>query len=135
MVGAILTWLALILGAGALSGVRVRPRFCWGLTALAVPLIGIALTALQRKRVRAARKAGGCANGQTVNIVWRAKNNSPLPVLQLRLRVLLENKLTGEQTRRTIRLQAARTHPPRRRRRFPAGTAEASVSARACGAV
>ena len=97
MVGAILTWLALILGAGALYIWRQSPAaLLLGLTALAVPLIGIALTALQRKRVSVRlEKPEDVQSGQTVNIVWRAENNSPLPVLQLRLRVLLAASRSG----------------------------------------
>ena len=98
-----------------------------GLTALAVPLIGIALTALQRKRVSVRlEKPEDVQSGQTVNIVWRAENNSPLPVLQLRLRVLLENELTGEQTRRTIRLQAGA---------HASAETQAAFSSRYCGSV
>lgn len=128
MVGAILTWLALVLGAGALCIWRQSPAaLLLGLTALAAPLIGIALTALQRKRVSVRlEKPEDVQSGQTVNIVWRAENASPLPVLQLRLRVLLENELTGEQTRRTIRLQAGA---------HASAETQAAFSSRYCGSV
>ena len=128
MAGAILTWLALLLGAGTLYVWRQdAASLLLGLTVLVVPAISIAAAALMRKHVHVQmEKPADVQSGQETSISWSVRNDAVLPALHLHLRVLIENELTGEQMRQTIRLQAGG--------RASSG-AQASFCSRYCGSV
>ena len=128
MAGAILTWLALLLGAGTLYVWRQdAASLLLGLTVLVVPAISIAAAALMRKHVHVQmEKPADVQSGQETSISWSVRNDAVLPALHLHLRVLIENELTGEQMRQTVRLQAGG--------RASSG-AQASFCSRYCGSV
>lgn len=128
MIGTILSWLVLLLGAGALY---IWRQDTWGLllgfTLIAVPLISTVLTALMRSAVHVRmEEPADVQSGQENDLCWRVHNDAVLPALHLRLHILIENTLTGEQLRQTIRMQAA-AHAD--------ACARTAFSSRCCGAV
>lgn len=108
MVVSILIWLLLLIGSAGLYLWRQDAAvLVLGLTLIAAPLLSILSAALMKKKVCVQiDKPQDVQSGQESMICWSIRNDALLPVAQLRLRVRIENELTGETLRQTVRLQA-----------------------------